>query len=154
MVLHTSIKCPKSGRKGRALIFRRNRIKNTRGTVLAAVPLLILSSYLKELRLKFSEFLPIYCSFLFYRRSLNSRRTFVRLRSRTTISALNLFAPGGCDSVLSQADNTQRYKSLAGFAICFAYLAKGEIFKTRYLLRKRYALRGVRDDTFSTSLCE
>ena len=61
-----------------AFVFWRNRIKNTRGTVLAAVPLLILSSYLKELRLKFSEFLPIYCSFLFYPRFL-ARRTIVRL---------------------------------------------------------------------------
>ena len=38
----------------------------------------------------------------------------------------------------------QRYKPLAGFVICFEHLAMGEIFKTRYLLRKRYALWGVR----------
>ena len=46
--------------------------------------------------------------------------------------------------VLSLSENTQRYKSLVGFAICFEHLATDEMFKTRYLLRKRYALRGVK----------
>jgi len=36
-----------------------------------------------------------------------------------------------------------RYKSLTGFSICIKYLAFGKICKTRYVLRTRYALRGV-----------
>ena len=38
----------------------------------------------------------IFIGFSFYRRSLNSRRTIVRLRSRTTISALNQASPERC----------------------------------------------------------
>ena len=42
-------------------------------------------------------------------------------------------------SVLSQAENTHRDKSLTGFSIWFAYLAKGEIYELDMCLRTRYA---------------
>ena len=47
---------------------------------------------LKGIRSKTYGF-PRFLGFLFYRRLLNSRRTVVRLRSQTTLSALNPFAP-------------------------------------------------------------
>ena len=42
-------------------------------------------------------------------------------------------------SVILLTENTRRDKSLAGFSIWFAYLAKGEIYKLDMCFRTRYA---------------
>ena len=49
-------------------------------------------NFLEKIMVKTYGFLFLF-EFLFYRRSLNSRRTVVRLRSRTTIFALNQAIP-------------------------------------------------------------
>ena len=47
----------------------------------------------EEIKVEKLSFFLFFICFLFYRRLLNSRRTLVRLRSQTPLSALNPFAP-------------------------------------------------------------
>ena len=78
-----------------AVSFRRKRTKTAEALSKNSASAVLLCN-LKEFKVENPWFSSFLLKFLFYRRLLNSRRTLVRLRSQTTLSALNQFAPRFC----------------------------------------------------------
>ena len=69
-------------------------------------------------------------------KEISARHRDFRTTCKTKNKAASAF------SVFSVKDNTRRDKSLSGFSIWFAYLAKGEIYKLDIRLRLAICLAG------------